>query len=94
MDAGLLKAQIGIGNLWACGARDFVKDGSTLMFRVGSNRKLAKIVIKLEADDSYSVRYVELSKRMKTFGKKLVDEKVEGIYCDNIGAVVRKMGDR
>jgi len=91
MNFEILKSQIGIGNLMAVGAREFQRDEShTIMFKVG-NKPYTKLIIKLEADDTYSVRYYRMSP--KTY-KALVDEKVEGVYAENIGAVVRKMGDR
>lgn len=91
MDANVTMQQIGTGNLMACGARDFVRDGRQLIFRVGSGRKLAKVVVTLEADDTYSVRYLEMNRRTFAF---TVDEKVEGVYADSLGRVVRELGDR
>jgi len=63
VNANELMRQIGTGNLMACGARDFVVDEQQLMFRVGSSRKLAKVIVTLTPDDEYTVRYVEMSKR-------------------------------
>lgn len=91
MDHRILLQQIGAGNLMACGARDFVLDGASLIFRVGSSRKLRKLVVTLTPADDYTVRFVELSR--KTY-EVTADETVDGVYCDNIGDVVRRLGDR
>jgi hypothetical protein len=92
IDAGVAKRHIGIMNFMACGARDFVRtsDGS-MMFRVGSGRKLAKVIVSITPADTYTVRYVEMKRKT---GEIVIDETCEGVYCDNLGAVVRKMGDR
>lgn len=90
MDANTLLTQIGAGNLMACGARDIVVDGQQLMFRVGPSRKLAKVIITLTPADEYTVRYVEMNR--KTY-EVTVDE-TRDAFCDNVGAVVREMGDR
>jgi hypothetical protein len=91
MDARVTMQQIGTGNLMACGARDFSFDGSKLMFRVGSGRTLAKVIVTLEPDDTYSVRYCEMALRTYEVRK---NEQVEGVYADNLGVVVRRLGDR
>ncbi|TAL42451.1 MAG: hypothetical protein EPN91_08710 [Salinibacterium sp.] len=90
MDAQTLLKQIGKGNLMAVGARDFVRDGRQLMFRVGSSRKLAKVIVTLTPADEFTVRYVEMS---RTDYSILVDE-TRDAFCDNVGEVVREMGDR
>ena len=91
LDIGVLRAQIGAGNLMAVGARDWVRDGANrVMFRVGPSRKLAKLIVELTPMDEYTVRYVEMS---RTTYEVVVDETVEA-FCDNVGAVVRRMGDR
>ena len=94
MDFGTTKRQIGIGNLMACGARDFIGDREkrSLMFRVGPSGRLRKIIVTLDPSDTYSVRYVEM-KRSPSYAV-VVDETKTGVYCDQLGAVVRKMGDR
>ena len=91
MDANITLQQIGTGNLMACGARDFVKSNDELMFRVGSGRKLAKIVITLDPSDTYTVRYVEVSRKDFRITK---EEVVSDVFCDMLGEVVRKLGDR
>lgn len=90
MNANELMQQIGSGNLMAVGARDFVKDESSLMFRVGSPSKLSKVIITLEADDTYSVRVCVMNK--KTY-EVVLDETVDQVYAERVGAVVREMGD-
>jgi hypothetical protein len=89
MDINVLKNQIGIGNLMAVGAREFVRDENSLMFRV--SRGMQKLIVTLEPDDTYSVRYVKMKAR--TY-EVVADETVAGVYADNIGAVVRRLGDR
>ena len=91
MDANVTLQQIGTGNLMAVGARDFVKDGAQLIFRVGNGRKLAKVVVTLDPSDTYSVRYLEMNRKTYAF---TVDESVAGVYAEDLGAVVRRMGDR
>lgn len=91
MNANVTLQQIGTGNLMACGARDFVQDGAQLIFRVGTGRKLAKVVVTLDPCDTYTVRYLEMNRKTFAF---TVDESVEGVYCDNLGETVRRMGDR
>lgn len=86
------KQQIGVGNLMACGARDFI--GSTadksLSFRVGSKPGVREhIVVVLAPDDTYTVRYLKIRA-----AKILLKEEKTGVYCDVLGQVVRKMGDR
>ncbi len=90
MDVNTLLQQIGTGNLMACGARDFVKGETTLQFRVGSSRKLQKIIVGL-VNDTYTVTFVELSR--KTYDI-VASEEVDGVGDHNIGAVVRRLGDR
>lgn len=89
----ILKEQIGIGNLMAVGAREFTRDTPNgIMFKVGSKRgKLEKLVVRLREDDTYSVQYVRLNTKNYKFE---ANETLEGVYCDNIGRVVRTMGDR
>lgn len=92
LDFDTLKNQIGIGNLVACGARDFMLDleNNAVMFRVGSKCGVtAKIIVALDASDTYTVRYIEFRKY-----ELVKDELVEGVYADTIGEVVRNMGDR
>lgn len=89
MNAEITLKQIGTLNLMAIGARAFVKDGkNALIMRVGSGSKLAKVVITLDADDTYSVRYVVMSSRAL---KITHDETLSGVYCDSLGQVVRSM---
>jgi hypothetical protein len=93
MDTDTTMRQIGAGNLMAVGARDFTVDRTTqtLAFRVGSKRGVvAKLVVTLDASDTYTVRYWAMGRGLRT----TADESVSGVYADQLGAVVRKMGDR
>lgn len=64
MNFETLKAQIGIGNLLAVGARDFAIDGAHVTFRVGSKRTLHEsLTVSLMPDDTYDVAYVAISNR-------------------------------
>ena len=92
MNANELMTQIGNGNLMAVGARDFMLDGNSLQFRVGAGRKLNKLIVTLEPTDTYSVRYVEMTRSPKF--KIVKDETETDVYAESIGAVVRRMGDR
>jgi len=91
MDHGETQRQIGVMNLMACGAREFKGDADSLTFRVGCRRAVkAYVTVTLEPSDTYKVERVELDRR---WNRTVVDE-LDGVYCDNLGAVVRKMGDR
>lgn len=92
MDHNLTRKQIGAMNLISCGARDFVEAPDSLMFRGGPKRGIvAKIIVTLMPDDTYTVRYVEM--RATTY-QIVRDESEEMVHADNLGATVRKMGDR
>lgn len=92
MDFSQTIQQVGQMNLIAVGARDYVVDGQSLSIRVGSKRgKLERVIVTLGQDDTYSVRYV--SYRARGF-VPLDDETVTQVHVDQIGVVVRKMGDR
>lgn len=92
MDHNTTLRQIGALNLAACGARDFAGDSDSLMFRVGSKPKiLEKIIVKLNPSDTYSVRYVAMRKGSY---EVFAEEKIEMVYADQLGGIVRKMGDR
>lgn len=95
MNIDITKQQIGIGNLMAVGAREFTYDsmGNSLSFRVGPNSRtlIEKIAVTLDPMDVYVVRYFVMDKRTN---KIVVDEVMTGVYCDNLGSIVRKMGDR
>jgi hypothetical protein len=90
MNPQTLMNQIGSGNLMGCGARDFVTGENELSFRVGSSRKLSKIIISLDYSDTYVVRYVEM--KNKTY-EVVKDEVRTDVHVEEIGRVVREMGD-
>lgn len=87
MDPQVLLQQIGIGNLMAVGARKFVRYGSRVCFFVGPTRQHRAMSITLTPADTYDVRLY-----VCTTGETL--DTAEDIYCDNIGEVVRRLGDR
>lgn len=89
MNAQTTLNQIGPMTLMALAARDFLKDGANrLIFRVGPKSKLAKVVISLDASDTYTVRYVELSK--KTYATTR-DEEQSFVYADQLSATLRAL---
>jgi len=85
--------QIGSGNLMACGARHFVHDNPNglLMFRVGAERSLRKVMVRLMPNDTYSV---EVGKTNRKTMEYVVEDQEHGIYADQVGASVRRLGDR
>lgn len=95
-------AQIDTGNLMACGARDFVHDDRTgaFYFRVGpGGQTLRKVFVRLMADDTYSVEYGYSPMTRKamaddTWGRWHPVERVDHVYAESLGAVVRRLGDR
>jgi hypothetical protein len=92
MDAQVTMKQIGTGNLMACGARDFfIADDGSLTFRVGSSRVNRRITVTLHPSDTYEVSYTEM--RLKDY-VITAHGCVPGVYAEQLGAVVRKMGDR
>lgn len=92
MDHDTTRRQIGVMNLMACGARDFVTGPDSLAFRAGSKRGIvAKVIVTLDPDDTYTVRYVAMKARTYEI---VTDESVSMVYADSLGATVRQMGDR
>lgn len=93
MNFNTLRDQIGVGNLMAVGAREFFTDGpNSFGFRVGSKRGYSEsITIRLDvARDTYSVCYMRMKKR----GLDILTEEIPDVQADQIGAIVREMGDR
>lgn len=92
-DRRVTLAQIGQGNLMACGARDVVHDdpNGMVMFRVGSGPVLRKVIVKLMPSDTYSVERGHLNRDSYEW---VVDEQEHDVYADQLGATVRRLGDR
>jgi hypothetical protein len=97
--AETIRTQITVGVLMSCGAREFVAldadksvDGREggLAFRVGPSGKVCKIVVALDTDDTYTVRYYAVTRG----GKVTADERMSGIQADSLAVTVRYMGDR
>jgi hypothetical protein len=77
--------QIGRMNLMAMGARDYVSDepNGMVMFRVlAGGRTLDKVIVTLDADDTYSVRFVRMRKPAYD-----VEElgSAHGVYAEELG---------
>jgi hypothetical protein len=92
MNFDTLRAQIGIGNLMAVGARDFFTDGpNSFGFKVGSRRGWREaITITLDkATDTYKVRYV----RMRNRDLDIRTEEIPDVHADQLGRLVRELGD-
>lgn len=83
--------QIGPMNLLSCGARNFVADTDSLMFQVGSKPRILEKLIVTLVGDIYTVRYVAMSKKDYAM---IADDEIEMVHADELGKVVRKMGDR
>ncbi|KKN10597.1 hypothetical protein LCGC14_1035090 [marine sediment metagenome] len=86
-------AQIGRGVLMSIGARDFVTcddQRGQIIMRVGAGRKLEKVTVTLTDADDYTVRYAAYSLRgYKPLGSAIAT----GVYCDQLGDMVLKMGE-
>jgi hypothetical protein len=83
-DAQTALAQIGPMRLMAMGARQFVSDAENarVYFRVLGGSSLQKIEVTLDADDTYSVRFLKINRRT---GDAAVLREASGIYCDVLG---------
>jgi hypothetical protein len=86
-------AQIGKWNRAACGARDYVHDDKTgmVMFRVGSNRAVRKVVVKLTPADTYSVEVGHMNRKTLDW---VVEDQALDVQAEDLGATVRRLGDR
>jgi hypothetical protein len=91
-DAMVTLSQIGQGNLMGCGARDFVRDdpNGMIKFRVGPERAWRRVTVKLMGNDTYTVEVGHTDRR--TF-EYVADAQEGGIYCDQLGETVRRLGD-
>lgn len=91
-DSRVTLAQIGRGNLMACGARDLATDNSTgmVMFRVGPERAKRKVIVKLMPSDTYAVERGHLDRKTWEY---VVDEQEFDVFCDQLGETVRRLGD-
>ncbi len=88
MDANVAWGQISVGVKMACGAREVVGGEDGLHFRVGSTRKLQKIVIKLNGHDLYDVALVEI----KRPSYDVVTLKSEtDVYAEDLSEIVYSM---
>lgn len=83
-------SQIGRMNLMSVGARDFgLTTEGKLSFRIMINRNVRHwIVVELTAADDYTVEL----KTQKRNGSIVTTMKAEGIYCDQIGEAVYRLG--
>ena len=91
--AKIIRQQIGMRNLMACGAREFKLLGfdspkKGLQFRVNDGAKRQYIKVVLEPNDTYTV----ISYRLK----RVTDEHIDivdlyDIYCEQLGETVYRM---
>lgn len=91
--AKTILCQIRTGDKWAlaaCGARDYVADENGVTFRVSitSARVRHYITITLTPADTYTVERIYLPSRGKQANRRIVEETVEGVYCDNLAEIV------
>lgn len=89
-DAQTLLVQIGRGVLMSVGAHDIVDLGDGIQFALGGRGK-RKLVIKLAADDTYTLERVRLL-GAPSFGAES-EATAEDIYAENLAEVVLRMGD-
>jgi hypothetical protein len=86
-DASTILEQIGRPALWAIGARNIVDLGDGVHFNV---KPSLKVVVKLAANDTYSVEAVRINRRDWTFTSERFEEL---IYADQLqDAVLRAAG--
>lgn len=85
--------QIGPSVLLSCGARNFTTGPDQLLFQVGSKpRILEKVIVTyLSEFDTYTVRYVAMK---KSDYQTIADESVPMVHADQLGKIVRELGDR
>ena len=89
-DARTLLTQIGPRVLASVGAHDIVNLGDGVQFAIGGRAK-RKLVIKLAADDTYTLERVRL---LGAPSFEVESEEVsEDIYAENLAEVVLRMGD-
>ena len=86
--------QLGGGRFSAMtGAKQFVSDGNKLRFRIGRNASKAnKVVITLEADDTYTMTFSKYTPYDVKIGKdgtlkerqesNIIIAEHKGVYCD------------
>jgi hypothetical protein len=89
--ADTIREQITTGVLMSCGARDFALLARGLSFRVGPAGKLCKVLVELNGNDLYDVRYVSLNRRTYAV---TCDERIGGVSAASLAGVVCGLGDR
>jgi len=88
MDANTAWAQIPAGVKMALGARQPVGGADSLHFRVGSNRTLDKIVVKLNGLDLYDLEMVRIARG--TYDVKTLAERAN-VDADALGRTILGM---
>ena len=69
------------------GAKNLFYDSNSLYFKIGRNSKSVNyVIIRLEADDTYSMKFCYVSKR----GVKVRKEIPNGVYCDTLAETFRE----
>lgn len=79
---------IGNGTMMRCGARNFVSLGDGVQFDVSRGNR--KVIVKLAADDTFTVERVRLVRRTLVCTS---EQFVEGIFADQLAHVVADLGD-
>lgn len=85
-----IREQIGIGNLMACGAREWksIKGKEGLNFRVNAGRKRQFIDVILDPCDTYTV----ISYKLKNVTDERIElERTSDVYCTELGDIVYHM---
>lgn len=94
--ANTIKEQLGRVTLAMLGAHDLVGDHDHLQLKIKGSKRCNVIVIRLAADDTYTVRFSKYSPlrfSRKTFlpisgGEDKEIALVEGVYVDRLHAVI------
>lgn len=88
-DARTILSQIGNMTLMSLGARDIVDLGCGIRFTVGRG-KSRKVVVKLAANDTYSVEFVRIKQNFTAVSEFFAED----IYCDQLAEVLLVAADK
>lgn len=89
--ANIIRKQIGISTLMACGAREwrFLEDGKKgTGFRVNAGVKREYISISLEPNDTYTVKHYKLK---RVTNEEIILSQFNDVYCEMLSNMVYRM---
>jgi len=83
--ASTIASQIGNRAFAMMGAKNLVAGDKSLTFKVGTNaKKVTHIVVELEPSDTYTVRFVRVSR-----GGAVVSNVSQDVYADSLHTVIQ-----